>query len=185
MIDRKRFFDAVRQLMPGKRLSLLQVIRIEAVLNGVEERKLSPQQAAYIFATAHHESDKWKTLTEYASGKAYEGRKDLGNTQKGDGQKYKGRGFVQITGRRNYADWAKRLGAPLIEQPILATDHKFAVPILIDGMLGGTFTGKKLGTYVNDKKSDFVNARRTVNGTDKASLIASYAKKYQAALEAA
>jgi len=68
---------------------------------------------------------------------------------------------------------------------VLATDLKWAVPILIDGMLLGTFTGKKLSTYVGKTKADFVNARRVVNGTDRAATIAGYAKKFLAALEAA
>jgi predicted chitinase len=185
MLNRKIFFDAIRPMMPRKRLTQLQVTRIEAVLNDIEERKLSPNEAAYIFATAHHESDFWRTLVEKASGRAYEGRKDLGNTQPGDGVRYKGRGFVQVTGRRNYTDWGKRLRVDLVAQPVLATDLKWAVPILIDGMLLGTFTGKKLSTYVGKTKADFVNARRVVNGTDRAATIAGYAKKFLAALEAA
>jgi hypothetical protein len=184
-MNRAKFFAGVRPLMPGSRLTQLQVTRIEAVLNGIEERELPAAQAAYVLATSHHESDFWRTLVEYASGKAYEGRKDLGNTQKGDGVKFKGRGFVQITGRRNYTDWSKRLGVDFLTQPELVTDLKFAVPILIDGMLLGTFTGKKLSTYITKTKADFVNARRIINGTDKASAIAGHAKKFLAALTAA
>jgi hypothetical protein len=184
-MNRKAFFDAVRPMLPGKRLTATQVHRIEAVLNGLAERELPAGQAAYVLATAHHESDHWRTLVEYASGRAYEGRKDLGNTQKGDGVRFKGRGLVQITGRRNYSDWSRRLSTDFITQPDLVTDLKFAVPILLDGMLLGTFTGKKLSTYVTKTKTDFVNARRIINGTDKAAQIAGHAKKFLAALAAA
>lgn len=74
-------------------------------------------------------------MEEYASGAAYEGRKTLGNTEPGDGRRFKGRGFVQITGRRNYTDWAKRLGIDLVGNPALAARLDHVVTILIDGMM--------------------------------------------------
>lgn len=185
-MNRKAFFDVCRSFLSSRgKLTQTQVTRIDAVLDVIEARELSPPKAAYILGTAHHESDAWKTLTEYASGAAYEGRKDLGNTQKGDGRKFKGRGLVQITGRRNYADWSKRLGVDLVAHPELAADLKYAVPILVDGMILGTFTGKRLSDYFNKTKSDWLNARRIVNGKDKANLIVGHAKKFLDALEAA
>jgi predicted chitinase len=183
-MDRAKFFAAIRS---GKLVTSLtgdQVQRIEAVIDGLQARSVSIKRAAYILATAFHESDRFRTLTEYASGAAYEGRKDLGNTQAGDGKRFKGRGLVQITGRRNYTDWSKRLGVDIVAKPELAATLKYAVPILIDGMLLGTFTGKKLGDYV-DPLMDFKGARRVVNGTDRASLIADYAGKFLASLKEA
>jgi len=179
-MNRAAFFNAIRPMFAGG-LKQQQVEWIEAVLTGFDERATPLHDAAYTLATAHHESDQWRTMEEYASGKAYEGRADLGNTVKGDGVRFKGRGLVQITGRRNYGDWSKRLGVDLLTRPTLAADLRYAVPILIDGMRLGTFTGKALSHYM----PDYVQARRIVNGTDKADLIAGYARKYEAALRTA
>lgn len=152
---------------------------IPAILQECEDRKITDGgQIAYILATARHESLMGKLMIEQADGRAYEGRKDLGNTQPGDGPRFKGRGFVQITGRTNYTDWSKRLSVNLVGNPEKAADPNIAAKILVEGMRLGTFTGKKLSDYITDDKRDFVNARRIVNGTDKANQIADYARTF-------
>jgi hypothetical protein len=184
-MDRSKFFDGVRSLFAGARLDAMQVKRVDAILDGLENRHVMLNQAAYILGTAFHECDQFKTMEEYASGAAYEGRKSLGNTVAGDGRKFKGRGYVQITGRRNYTDWSKRLGVDFLKEPKKVSELRYAVPILIDGMMKGTFTGKALPAYISEHAVDYVNARRTVNGTDKAQKIAGHAAKFEAALKAA
>jgi putative chitinase len=72
--------------------------------------------AAYVAQLAH-ESGQLKYMEEIASGQAYEGRKDLGNTQPGDGRRFKGRGPLQLTGRSNYEAYGKLLGLDLISHP--------------------------------------------------------------------
>jgi hypothetical protein len=180
--DRAVFFDAIRPLQLSGQLMPEQVLRIEAVLDGALERDLLDTQIAYILATGHFETDNWRTLEEYASGRAYEGRRDLGNVHKGDGPRFKGRGIVMITGRRNYADWSQRLGIDFISQPDLVKELKYAVPILIDGMMLGTFTGLPLVKYINEDGADFYTARKTVNGLNRAATIATLAQRYLTAL---
>src|SRR5208337_2380845 len=82
---------------------------------------------SHFLGQAAEETDGFRTLVEYASGRAYEGRRDLGNTQTGDGVRFKGRGMFDITGRYNYASAAKAFDIDLISHPELAATGKVAV----------------------------------------------------------
>ena len=95
-----------------------------------------------------------------------------------------------ITGRRNYRFAGQKLGIPLEQNPELARDLKTSAAILVLGTMEGWFTGKDLTDYIDDvDESDdvdlkeFVQARRTVNGTDKAALIAGHALIFEKALK--
>lgn len=89
----------------------------------------TPLRAAHFLAQAGHESAHFRTLYEYASGAAYEGRKDLGNIYKGDGVRYKGRGIFQLTGRTNYRAYGKLLGLDLENNPELAANPEISVRV--------------------------------------------------------
>ncbi len=89
----------------------------------------TPQEYCHFLAQACHETDHFKTLREYASGRAYEGRADLGNTQAGDGVRFKGRGIFQTTGRANYLQLGIKKGRRdlFINNPELLEQAEYAV----------------------------------------------------------
>lgn len=87
----------------------------------------SLRRQAHFLAQIAHESDGFRTTVEYASGAAYEGRRDLWNTQPGDGKRFKGRGLIQLTGRSNYAEFGKALGVDLVADPNMAAQFPYAV----------------------------------------------------------
>jgi predicted chitinase len=151
---------------------------------------------AYIFATAYHETARtMQPISEFADRdrdkdgtpdnfQRYDTNTGLGNTKDkdGDGTKYKGRGFVQLTGKANYDRFAKLLHIPLIDHPEMACSLLPAIQIMFEGMGRGLFTGKKLADYFNAEKCDWVNARRIINGTDRAEVIADYAQRFLKAI---
>ncbi len=92
----------------------------QAVINAlIKEGITDPKTLAHLMGQLAHESGNFRYMEEIASGAAYEGRKDLGNTQPGDGRRYKGRGPIQITGRANYTQFAKASGIDVVNNPEL------------------------------------------------------------------
>lgn len=181
-IDRSKFYSRFRQKLG--RLNQSQVNGINFLLTKFESDRepainnysVWVKQVAYVFATIKHEvANTYQPITEYSNTtcKRYDG-----------GCAYKGRGYVQLTHRYNYKKLSPIVGVDLVSNPLKALESKISYRVTSYGMHHGSFTGKKLGTYINNNKTNYWSARRVVNGTDKASLIKEYALKFQNILEA-
>lgn len=184
MINKPFFFDHARQTLFNGKLTQQQVNGLNAILDEweVNHSQADDRWLAYMLATVHHETDrKIAGIEEYGKGKG----RPYGKRIKMSRQPYTdtdnlfyGRGFVQLTWYENYQKAGKKLGIDLIGKPQLALDLKYATQIMFTGMIEGWFTGKKLSDYFQGSKQDWINARRIINGTDKANLIAGYARNY-------
>ncbi len=117
----------------------------------------TPLRIAHFMGQVTHECAGVRTTEEFASGEAYEGRKDLGNVRKGDGRKFKGRGLLQLTGRANYSDMGKTLKLPLEDKPELAGDPVTSLKIACEYW-------KKRKINVPADNDDLIKVTRAVNG---------------------
>jgi len=126
----------------------------------------------YILATTRHESN-FRPIKEY---RATSSQIDVYNRQNNYWYTgYYGRGFVQLTWENNYKKMSEVLGVDFVANPDLALQPNYAAKILVYGMIHGLFTRKALAEYINSSNADFYNARKTVNGTDRADRIQDYA----------
>lgn len=119
--------DQIKKICPSAQR--VNIDKYLTLLNGAMPRYdiNTPHRVASFLAQLLHESGGFMYVKEIASGKAYEGRKDLGNTEEGDGVKYKGRGLIQLTGRANYKEVGKDFAIDLINKPELLETPKWAV----------------------------------------------------------
>lgn len=182
MINRKTFYDKVREAF-GK-LNQKQVEGFEAILAAWEKTPYKDARwLAYIFATVWHETaNTMQPIEEFGRGKGYK----YGRKLKRSGvayvlpeKLYYGRGLVQLTWFENYLLMGRLLKLDLLNKPELVLQMDVSIKILFEGMtLGsssfGDFTGKCLEMYFNDKVNDPIGARKIINGTDKADMIAKY-----------
>jgi len=184
MIDRRLFYSRIRSALFGGTLQQSQVNGIEAILNCWQRHYPNgdPRWLAYILGTAHHETDRtMQPIEEYDKG----GNRLYGRADGETGCTYYGRGFVQLTWKENYEKVGNILDMDLVRHPEIASKLEPAAEIIVKGMVNGWFTGARLSWYFNGEKEDWYNARRIVNGLDRANLVAGYAKTYyQAGTEA-
>lgn len=199
--DAAGFYNWLRSnQMLGPKISNSEYQGCKSILAACHARKHPLAHVAYELGTAYHETAHTMQPVDELGGAAYFTRlydingqrpalaKANGNTTPGDGVRFHGRGFVQLTWRNNYVRAGQRLGVDLVGHPELALDIGNAARILAIGMEEGWFSGKKLADYLPTEgkanQAEFVKARAIVNGTDRADLVASYALQFQDALVA-
>lgn len=209
LADPRAFFDAMRTgKLLGPVLTASEVSGCNAILAACGAQGLPIADTAYVLATAYHETASTMQPVKEYGGDAYYRRmydikgarpdkaRELGNIYPGDGAKYCGRGYPQLTGRRNYtlADQKLReLGIlkpveSLIDDPDLALEPDIAAAIMIFGMREGWFTGRDLDDDLpragEASLPQFIASRDIINGTDRAAKIAGEAMDFQAGLVA-
>lgn len=148
----------------GKELTQLQKEGMTAILN--ECKQLDNRFTAYILATVFHET-----------GRRMQPVKELGGEEYLKSKKYYpyyGRDLTQTTWKINYERVKRFSGIDVVANPDLIAQMPLAAKVAVTFMVNGWYTSKKLSDYFNEKKSDSINARRIINGTDKAGMIAGY-----------
>ena len=153
-----------------------RVLIAECLRQGVT----SPRKVAYILGTAYHETGAFTIPLEWASGEDYEFWADLGNNSPGDGPRYKGRGYTQITGKVNYQRYQDLLGIPLVAQPELAEQPGISAFIAVHGINTNNLTKNAAAhrVYLND--GNFWPMTRIVNAypPDVTDMIVGYCEDY-------
>jgi putative chitinase len=117
----------------------------------------SPLRLAHFMAQLVHESGTFRYMEEIASGQAYEGRADLGNTQPGDGKRYKGRGPIQITGRANYRRFGRKIGIDIENAPEIAANPSIGLHLALE-----YWRDRKLNDLAD--RDDVEGITRRING---------------------
>ena len=196
-------FDVLRRLAGGA-LTQTQVDGINTLLAAPETRGWDRRWVAYALATTYHETAHTMEPVKEYGGTAYFTRmydirgnrpakaRELGNLTPGDGAKFAGRGYVQLTGKSNYVKATAKLRelgitADLVADPDRAMEPEIAAAILVSGMREGWFTGRDIDDDLPASGpatlAQFVASRDIINGRDKQDLIAGYAADFQTALQ--
>lgn len=204
LIDRTKFFEGHRQQFGS--LQQLQVDGLNFLLGKFEAdtRWADIRHVAYSLATIRRETGVTRKVDGVPTSFMYQPiaevgsisyltkyfarpnlRRALGNTQLSDAWNFKGRGYVQITGRANYTKFAQLLEQALVDAPELALEPNIAFDIMTVGMFGGHFTGVGILRYINATETKYFYARKVINGLDHAGIIAADAVHLERILRAA
>jgi len=147
----------LRQIVPQLSASKAEAVAPHLNAAMAEADINTPERQAMFIAQLAHESGGFHHMEEIASGAAYEGRTDLGNTQPGDGERYKGRGYIQVTGRHNYTEAGRALGLDLVNNPELAAQPENAARI-------AAWYWESRGINAAADAGDFTRVTRLING---------------------
>lgn len=154
--------DHLRAIMPNLKPILaakyLPMLRRAMAEAGI----ITPLRMAAFLAQLAHESGQLRYFQELASGDAYEGRVDLGNTQPGDGRRYKGRGPIQLTGRKNYRKYGALLGVDLEDEPERVAEPELGFRVA--AMYWKTNGLNIIADQCDDDKGAFDRITRRING---------------------
>jgi len=177
-MDKQKFFNHVRSMFRGGRLSAAQVHGMELILRRCESMRIA--STAYVLATAFHETGQRMEPVREGFARSNEGairavtglfdkgiiRTNYALPHKDNGQSYYGRGFVQITWRENYAKLGKMLGVDLENDPDLALDPTIATECLVQGMVHGVYRKNLSLSMIPDRPNlrDYAAARGMING---------------------
>lgn len=199
-INRRFFFDTVRRQLFAGRLAQGQVNGMTAILDKWEAESPDDddRHLAYMLATAYHETARTmqpvrETLAD-SDEKAIaildrafaQGRLPWVSTpywrRDGEAKSWLGRGLVQITHKRNYAELSAVAFVDLVEEPDLAMRMDVALNIMFGGMRRGMFTGRALSDCFNASREDWRGARRIINSLDRAEAVADYGRSFYGAI---
>lgn len=204
--DYGRFYDFLRgNKMLGPKISEDEFNGCDAILKACTRASWPVSFTAYALATSFLETAATMQPIKERGGTAYFHRmydiqgarpakaRELGNLAPGDGARYPGRGYVQLTGKTNYAKATAKLRAlgfdvDLVAQPDRAMEPEIAAAVMVLGMQEGWFTGRKLSDDLPSRGpaaiSQFKASRDIINGRDKDDEIAAFAIDFQTALQA-
>jgi len=173
----EKFYNSIRK---NFKLTTQNISGFDYITKEAIKRKIPLGHLAYILSTVWHETAHTMQPIRELGGETYLKSKKY--------YPYVGMGYVQLTWKVNYQKATKyfkdvlKINVDFVKNPKLLLKPEYAAIILFVGMQEGWFTGKKLSDYINSSERDYENARRIVNGTDKAKLLADYANKFREAL---